>query len=136
MNPQRIPGPRLGGTPAAGAWRGHDRWGHLMLIRQTSKRLAAAGHLMSTEIDAAADLIGRAYTDDSSKPVADKVVHAIALASLARTVVRHAAAHGTVLRPTAPQLRDVALAVWLPAEAPALPDLDPDLMGHFLSDLG
>jgi GNAT superfamily N-acetyltransferase len=99
-----------------------------MLIQQTSKRLVAAGHLMPTEIDAASDLIGMAYTDDAGAPIADTVVQAIASASVARTVVQHAAAHGTVLRPTAPRLRDLAVAVWLPAEAPPLPDLDPDLV--------
>jgi GNAT superfamily N-acetyltransferase len=99
-----------------------------MLIQQTSHRPAAAGHLMPTEIDSAADLIVRAYTDDPGAPVADTVVHGIALARVARTVVQHAADHGTVLRPTAPRLRDLAVAVWLPAEAPPMPDLDPDLV--------
>jgi GNAT superfamily N-acetyltransferase len=101
-----------------------------MLIQQAPDRLATAGHLMPTEIDAASDLIGRAYTGDPGALVADTVVQGIALARIARTVVHHAAAHGTVLRPTAPRLRDLAVAVWLPAEAPPLPDLDldPDLV--------
>lgn len=99
-----------------------------MLIQQAPDRLATAGHLMPTEIDAASDLIVRAYTYDAGAPDADTVVQGIALAHVTRTVVHHAAAHGTVLRPTASRLRDLAVAVWLAAEAPPMPDLDPDLV--------
>lgn len=128
MTPPRTPRPRPGGTPPADAGRDHDQRGPLILIQQASERLAAASHLMPAEIDAAGDLIGRLYTYDASKPAADTVVQAIALARIARAVVQHAAGHGTVLRPTAPRLRDLAVAVWLPAEAPPLPKLDPDLV--------
>jgi GNAT superfamily N-acetyltransferase len=128
MNPRRMPRPWPGGAPPAYLGRGLEQRGHLMLIQQAPDRLPTAGHLMPTEIDAASDLIGRAYTGDAGAPVADTVVQGIALARVARAVVQHAAAHGTVLRPTAPRLRDLAVAVWLPAEAPSLPDFDLDLV--------
>ena len=106
------------------------RRAHPMINRSeaVTARLADAGHPTPDEIGSAGELIATAYTYDVDQQPADHVVQAMALACVARTVVAHAAAHGTVLRPTAPELPVLAVAVWLPAEAPPLPQLDDDLI--------
>ena len=103
-----------------------------------AERLAFAGHLPPQEAGSAADLIAAAYTHDAGLPLADEVMQTVALTNTARAIVEHALAYGTVLRPTAPQLQGVAVAVWLPAEAPPLPEVDADLVaacGPFIRQL-
>lgn len=93
-----------------------------------AERLAYAGHLPPQEAGSAADLIAAAYTHDAGLPLADEVMQTVALTHTARAIVEHAQDYGTVLRPTAPRLQGLAVAVWLPAEAPPLPDVDADLV--------
>ena len=112
----------------ADADRRPDHARHLTLIQPPVERLAAARPLAPAETDAAVDVIAAAYTASHPAMTPETIIQQSAWAGMLRTVVKHAVAHGTVLRPTAPRLHHLAAAVWLPAEAPPLPPLDRDLL--------